>query len=152
MLRTEIQPDPIISDPSDLRPEGELSLLDLAALLVAHKRFLLRFVAAAAVLSTIVAFLLPVRYEANIVLLPPAQNSSLGSSLLGQLGNLGSLGSLASLAGGNLNLKNPADMYVSLLTSRTVVIISHRPASLALADRVLRLEHGELREAEPASA
>jgi uncharacterized protein involved in exopolysaccharide biosynthesis len=37
--------------------------------------------------------------------------------LLGQLGNLGSL---ASLAGGSLGLKNPADMYVSLLTSRTV--------------------------------
>jgi ABC-type multidrug transport system fused ATPase/permease subunit len=35
-----------------------------------------------------------------------------------------------------------------LLNSRTVIIISHRPASLALADRVLRLEHGELREAE----
>ena len=120
MLRTEIQPDTILSDPSDLRPEGELSLLDLTALLVAHKRFILRFVSGAAVLATIVAFLLPVRYEANIVLLPPAQNSSLGSSLLGQLGNLGSLGSLASLAGGNLNLKNPADMYVSLLTSRTV--------------------------------
>jgi len=39
-----------------------------------------------------------------------------------------------------------------LLNSRTVIIISHRPASLALADRVLRLEQGELREAEPASA
>jgi ABC-type multidrug transport system fused ATPase/permease subunit len=39
-----------------------------------------------------------------------------------------------------------------MLNSRTVIIISHRPASLALADRVLRLEHGELREAEPASA
>ena len=35
-----------------------------------------------------------------------------------------------------------------LLNSRTVIIISHRPASLALADRVLRLEHGELCEAE----
>jgi len=30
------------------------------------------------------------------------------------------LGSLASLAGGSLGLKNPADMYVALLTSRTV--------------------------------
>jgi len=37
-----------------------------------------------------------------------------------------------------------------LLRSRTVIIISHRPASLALADRVLRLDHGTLREAEPA--
>jgi ABC-type multidrug transport system fused ATPase/permease subunit len=33
-----------------------------------------------------------------------------------------------------------------LLNSRTVIIISHRPASLALADRVLRLEHGVLSE------
>jgi capsule polysaccharide export protein KpsE/RkpR len=30
------------------------------------------------------------------------------------------LGSLATLAGGSLGLKNPSDMYVSLLTSRTV--------------------------------
>jgi ABC-type multidrug transport system fused ATPase/permease subunit len=35
-----------------------------------------------------------------------------------------------------------------LLSSRTVIIISHRPASLALADRVLRLDRGELREVE----
>jgi ABC-type multidrug transport system fused ATPase/permease subunit len=33
-----------------------------------------------------------------------------------------------------------------LLRSRTVLLITHRPASLALADRVLRLENGELRE------
>jgi uncharacterized protein involved in exopolysaccharide biosynthesis len=33
---------------------------------------------------------------------------------------LGSLGSLASLAGGGLGIKNPADMYISFLTSRTV--------------------------------
>jgi uncharacterized protein involved in exopolysaccharide biosynthesis len=39
---------------------------------------------------------------------------------MGQLGGIGALGSLASLAGGGLGLKNPADMYVSLLTSRTV--------------------------------
>ena len=43
--------------------------------------------------------------------------SSMGSALLGQLG---SLGTLASLAGSSLGLKDPADMYVSFLTSRTV--------------------------------
>ena len=36
-----------------------------------------------------------------------------------------------------------------LLHSRTVIIISHRPASLALADRVLRLDHGHLHESQP---
>ena len=31
------------------------------------------------------------------------------------------------------------------LKQRTVVMITHRPASLALADRILRLEAGEIR-------
>lgn len=31
-----------------------------------------------------------------------------------------------------------------VLRQRTVILITHRPASLALADRVLRLEHGRL--------
>ena len=82
--------------------EGEISLLDLLVVLLELKRFIVRFVVGAAILATIVSFLLPVRYEAKIVLLPPAQNSSIGSELLGQMGSLGSLGSLASLAGGTL--------------------------------------------------
>ena len=101
------------------RSQTEVSLLDITVLLVAHKRFIVRFVLGAAVLAIVIVLLLPVRYEAKIVLLPPQQNSSIGSALLGQMGNLGALGSLSSLAGG-LGLKTPADMYVSLLTSRTV--------------------------------
>lgn len=106
-------------DASVARADTELSLLDITVLLVARKRFVIRFVLGATALATVVAFLLPVRYEAKIVLLPPQQNSSIASALLGQVGNLGGLGSLTSLAGG-LSLKTPADMYVSLLTSRTV--------------------------------
>ena len=121
MIQTESQSEPIIDDRTApaFTPEKEVSLLDIVIVLVANKRFIVRFVLAAALLATVVAFLLPVRYEAKVVLMPPAQNSSIGSALLGQLGNMG-LGSLASLAGGDLGLKNPADMYVSLLTSRTV--------------------------------
>jgi len=122
MIQTEVQSEPIVyekkADP--FQPDTEISLLDIFILLLGRKRFIARFVLGAMVLAIIAALLLPVRYEAKIVLLPPAQSSSIGSSLLGQLGGLGSLGSLASLAGGSLGLKNPADMYVSLLTSRTV--------------------------------
>jgi tyrosine-protein kinase Etk/Wzc len=99
--------------------QTEISLLDITVLLVARKRFIIRFVLGATALAILIAFVLPVRYEANIVLLPPAQNSSMASALLGQMGNLGALGSLTSLAGG-LSIKTPGDMYVSLLTSRTV--------------------------------
>ena len=35
-----------------------------------------------------------------------------------------------------------------LLHSRTVLLITHRPASLALADRVLRMENGRLRQVD----
>ena len=101
------------------QPEDEVSLLDLLVILAANKRFLFRFVLGAFALAIVVSLLLPVRYEAKVVLLPPSQNSSVGSALLGQLGNMGSLGSLAALTGG-LSMKNPADMYLALLTSRTV--------------------------------
>jgi uncharacterized protein involved in exopolysaccharide biosynthesis len=102
-------------------PDTEISLLDVLFLLVENRRFLLRFVLGVAVFSAIVAFILPVSYEGKVVLLPPSQSSSIGSSLLTQLGgSVGSLGSLASLAGGSLGIKNPSDMYLSLLTSRTV--------------------------------
>ena len=115
-----VQTEPIAyKENGDLsRTEAKVSLLDILVLLAGRKRFLVRFVLGAAVLGTVVAFLLPVRYEAKVTLLPPSQNSSVGSSLLGQLGNLGSLGSLASLTG--LSMKNPADMYLAFLTSRTV--------------------------------
>ena len=122
MIRTETQPEDIVDERTSepLQAETEVSLFDIVANLLERKRFILRFVVGAAILAIVVSLLLPVRYEAKIVLLPPQQNSSVGSALLGQLGGMGSLGSLASLAGGNLGLKNPADMYVSLLTSRTV--------------------------------
>jgi uncharacterized protein involved in exopolysaccharide biosynthesis len=122
MIQTEIQPEPVIEEtrPEPSPAEAEVSVLDILVLLLERKRFIIRFVLGAAVLAAIVSLLLPVQYEAKIALLPPAQNSSIGSSLLGQLGNIGALGSLASLAGGSLGIKNPADMYVSLLTSRTV--------------------------------
>jgi tyrosine-protein kinase Etk/Wzc len=115
-----VQNEPIAYKESvDLgQSETEVSLLDILVLLAGRKQFLLRFVLAGAVVAVVIAFLLPNSYEAKIVLLPPSQTSSAGSALLGQLGNMGSLGSLSSLAG--LSMKNPADMYLAFLTSRTV--------------------------------
>jgi uncharacterized protein involved in exopolysaccharide biosynthesis len=115
-----VQNEPIAyKETEDLsQTETKVSLLDILVLLAGKKRFIVRFVLCAAVLATVVSFLLQTRYEAKIVLMPPSQNSSPGSALLGQLGNLGSLGSLASMTG--LSIKNPADMYLAFLTSRTV--------------------------------
>ena len=111
---TFIDAEPLATEESapPSQAQTEVSLLDLTVLLVANKRFILRFVLGAALLAVVVALLLPVRYEAKVMLLPPQQNSSIASALLGQIGNLGGLGSLGSLAGG-LGIKTPADMYIS---------------------------------------
>ncbi len=119
MIETEIQPKPVISTEAGelFTPESEISALDYLILFLQRKRFIAGFVASAFVLSVLLALLLPVEYEGKVVLLPPNQSSSIGQSLTGQVGE--ALGSLASLASG-LSLKNPVDMYVSLLKSRTV--------------------------------
>ena len=118
---TTIDPESITQEISQSSTrDSEVSLLDMTVLLVRHKRFIVRFVLGSALLAVAIALLLPIRYEAKVVLLPPSsQSPSIASALLGQLGNLGSLGSLSAVAGG-LGMKTPTDMYVSLLKSRTV--------------------------------
>jgi uncharacterized protein involved in exopolysaccharide biosynthesis len=124
-------------------PETEVTLLDLTVLLVKHRRFIARFVVGATVLAVIIAFILPVRYEAKITLMPPAQRSSLSSMLMGEMGSMGSLATLA--AGGGLGLKNPADMYVSLLTSRTVEDAMIRDFGLVAEYRAKRMSDARKR-------
>ncbi len=53
-------------------------------------------------------------YTATASIMPPQQQQSTASALLGQLG------SIAASAGSNLGLKTPADLYIGILGSRTV--------------------------------
>lgn len=96
----------------------EISLFDLLIILAQRKRLILIITGTFAVVAVIVSLLLPVWYTANVTLLPPQQNSSLGSAIASQLGSLGSMAALAG--GGGLGLKNPSDMYVAMLKSQTV--------------------------------
>ncbi len=99
------------------KEDEEISLLDLLIVLVERKRTILWITASFAILAIVVSLLLPVRYTATAILLPPQQNSSLSAQLASQLGNLGGVG---ALAGSSLGLKNPNDLYVGMLKSRTV--------------------------------
>jgi uncharacterized protein involved in exopolysaccharide biosynthesis len=80
-------------------------------------RFLLKVTAVFVLIAAIVSFVLPNRYTATTVILPPQQNMSSGAALMAQLG---SANPLISLAGGSLGLKNPNDLQVAMLKSRTV--------------------------------
>ena len=96
----------------------EISLLDLLITLAERKRLILIFTAIFAVAAAVVSLILPSWYTADVMLMPPQQNSSLGSAIASQLGSLGSVAALAG--GGSLNLKNPNDMYVAMLKSQAV--------------------------------
>jgi tyrosine-protein kinase Etk/Wzc len=97
--------------------DGEISLLDLMIVLAERKRTIFLVTAVFAIGAIVVSLLLPIWYTATVVVLPPQQNSSLGSALTSQLG---SLSSMAALAGGSLALKNPNDMYVAMLKGESV--------------------------------
>jgi uncharacterized protein involved in exopolysaccharide biosynthesis len=94
-----------------------MSVLDLLILLAERKRVVLWVTVACAALSVVISLLLPTKYTANASILPPQQNSSMASILSSQLAGLGNI---AALAGGGASLKNPNDMYVAMLRSRTV--------------------------------
>jgi tyrosine-protein kinase Etk/Wzc len=81
-----------------------------------RRRKLVLVEAAALILfASVVAILLPSLYIATVAIMPPQSGSS-SAAMLAQLGNLGAL---ASMGGGGLGVKNPNDMQVALLKSRT---------------------------------
>jgi tyrosine-protein kinase Etk/Wzc len=111
------QPERDVDSVSAVPPEGDISLLDILIVIVQCRRLILKMVAYTVVIGVIVSFLLPIRYTATTSILPPQQTTSTGSALMAQLGGLSSV---ASLAGGSLGLKNPNDLQVAMLKSRTV--------------------------------
>ena len=97
------------------RDEDEVSLLDLLIVLAKHKTLVLGLPASAALISAVVALLLPNYYTGITKILPPQQTQST-SAVLAQLGSVAGLAGGAAAAG----LKNPNDLYVGMLKSRTV--------------------------------
>ena len=90
--------------------------LDFAAQLSEWKWFVAKFVAVCVLIAAIAAWVWPKSYTATTRIMPPQQSqSSLASSMLGQLG------SLAGLTGSSLGLgKSSSDVYLYVLHSRTV--------------------------------
>jgi uncharacterized protein involved in exopolysaccharide biosynthesis len=101
----------------EVQAEEEISLLDLLIVLARNRRFILKTTIGAALVALLATFVLPNKYKASTAILPPQQNSSVGSALMAQLG---AIGSLASLGGSSMGLKNPSDLQVALLKSQTV--------------------------------
>jgi tyrosine-protein kinase Etk/Wzc len=127
MTRETVLNPPEISSSDELLPTGAqqsaseeegMDLMELATLLLRGKTTILRFTLVAAILTAIVVYLvMKPTYTGEAIFLPPQNAPGSGmSQLASQLGSLGSLGALGGLAG----LKNPGEIYLGILESRTV--------------------------------
>lgn len=103
-----------VADAPSFPEDDEISLLDLALVLVAQKKLILGLPAVVAVLAIAYSLLLPNIYTASTRIMPPQQGQSSASAMLAQLGGL------AGLAGGAAGLKNPNDLYIGMMKSRSV--------------------------------
>jgi tyrosine-protein kinase Etk/Wzc len=87
---------------------------ELSSLLASRWKFILSIALCGGILAALIALQRPNTYTASSLVIPPSRPQSLSSMMMGQLG--GVAGALAP----SLGLKDPADMYIGILRSRTV--------------------------------
>ncbi len=88
-------------------------------LLWEQRRFLFRFAGYGLVVVTLIAFLIPKRYESSARLMPPDNQSSSGLALLAGL-TAKTGGGLGGFAGDLLGFKSSGALFIGILRSRTV--------------------------------
>jgi capsule polysaccharide export protein KpsE/RkpR len=86
-------------------------------LLWERRRFLERVAGAGLLLSTLIAFLIPNRYQSVARLMPPDTNTGLAQAAVALAGGAAGLGGIASEL---LGQKNSSDLLAGVLTSRSV--------------------------------
>src|SRR5690242_8438729 len=101
-----------------LQGTGENSVKNLR-LLWEHRRLLSLAALCGVLASTLLAFLIPVRFESTARLMPPDSNQS-GGLAMAAAALSGSAGGLGSFASDMLGLKSTSDICVGILSSRTV--------------------------------
>jgi capsular polysaccharide biosynthesis protein len=95
--------------------QDELDLLDLALLFAENLRLLVLVPLVCGLIALGISFSISPTYTAVVRVLPPQHQQSTSAMLAAQLG------ALAGLVGAGGGLKNPGDLYVGLLKSRTVL-------------------------------
>jgi uncharacterized protein involved in exopolysaccharide biosynthesis len=94
---------------------NSIAVIDVLIALADRKKLIIGLPIAAAILASAISLAVPNLYKSSTKLLPPQQAQSGAAALLSQLG--GAAGMVAGAAG----IKNPNDLYMGMLRSRTVV-------------------------------
>ena len=109
---------PITLGPEET-PQGSENSVAYLRLLWEHRRLLARVVLYGFLASTFIAFLIPTRYESTTRLMPPDSNQS-GGLAMAAAALSGGAGGLGGIASEMLGMKSTSDIFVGILTSRTV--------------------------------
>jgi uncharacterized protein involved in exopolysaccharide biosynthesis len=137
MNRVDVEEKVAGTEPEVAGGRNKADLIELLLALARGKKAILKVTITAALLATIVSFLLPKTYTATSTILPPQQKQSALNSMLGQIG------AIAGLSGGDLGLRNPDDVFVAMLTSRTIGDNLINRFDLQKAYRVKRYQDAE---------
>lgn len=95
-------------------PDGSLSIIDVALLLVKRWKLLVIGPLGAGLVALGITYLIPPTFSASMTFMPPQQSQGAAASALA------SLGSLAGLVGGSSAMRNTGEQYVALMQSVTV--------------------------------
>jgi uncharacterized protein involved in exopolysaccharide biosynthesis len=110
--------DPVLNEEAGTNAESGsqngLDGIELLLILSQRKNTILKVTIAMAVITAIIVFLVPSTYTATASILPPEQKQSTLSAMLGQLG------SISGLSDSDLGFKNPGDLFIGMLHSRTI--------------------------------
>ena len=111
-----LQQETDVTSESPLGSPDDIDVLDIL-IIFARRRRLIGFATLSGLIAgAVLSFLLKPNFTATATILPPQQQPST-ASIMNQLGSLAALGGGGASA---LGLKNPADMYIGILQSRTI--------------------------------
>jgi uncharacterized protein involved in exopolysaccharide biosynthesis len=100
------------------KPAGrEFDILDVLLILAARKGLIFWASVAGFVIGVGLVLMVKPTFTAKAVILPPQQDQSSGSALLGQFG---ALASLTGVSSSSLGIKSPTDLYIGLLGSDSI--------------------------------
>ena len=116
-LAEALHPRPILKEMEDRDPPD--SLLDRLPLLWDHRKFLFRLTVCGLLAFTLMAFIIPKRFQSTAQLMPPDSQSNPGMALAAAFAGRMS-GALSGLAGSALGLRTSGDLFIGILRSRTV--------------------------------
>jgi uncharacterized protein involved in exopolysaccharide biosynthesis len=120
--QTEAAPQPTFGELTEqevLTQEPRETAVQRLRLLWERRRLLIRATVAGLLFGTLLAFLLPKRFESTTQLMPPDNQSSSGLAMMAAL-SAKTGGGLGAFAGDLLGLKSSGALFIGILRSRTV--------------------------------